>query len=125
MASWPVGFPAPLVDGYKVSPVDNVVRTDMEGGNVRARLRSRARIDVLSAAVLLDNEQFSNFRGWYDDGSTGINGGTYWFSVDLKTGNSSGPPMETVTAQFAGMWSADYIPGGYWQVSMPLRVRYA
>ena len=123
MAFWPTTLPAPLVQGYKIAPADQVIRTDMEGGNIRARRRSTARLDKIPCAWMFTDAQLTIFRSWYDDSATGINGGASWFTIDLAVGSTG---LDVVEARFTGIWQAQPVSGLlFWEVTATLEVRYA
>lgn len=120
MATWPTTLPGPISEGYGISPVDPVVRTDMEVGAPRARRRSHARNDRVEVTWFFSEDEFQTFRDWFDDGAAGAAAGAAWFYVDLKIG---GGGMETVEARFSGIWKAGYVPSDHWRVTATLEVR--
>lgn len=123
MALWPIALPDPKISGYGLNPVDPIIRTDMEGGNVRTRRRSTARLDKVSVLWSLSDAEFALFRGWYDDAVSGINGGSSWFTCSLAVGTSG---TSVVEARFTAIWQAKPMPGlQYWDVTATLEVRYA
>lgn len=118
MATWPASLPQrPLRSGYGVNPTDMVVRTDMDGGNVRARRRSYARRDIVPVSWLMTRAQYQEFRLWFDD-DAGAAAGSAWFTVTLATSG----PLEPVSARFAGIWEATVTGARYWTVSGQLEV---
>ena len=120
MATFPTTLPKPTVDNYTLKPVDQTVRTDMEVGAARVRRRTAARNDAVSVVWLFSPEEMGEFRTWFDDGVTGINGGSSWFDIRLDTGNGSSSVVET---RFKGAWEANRLGNGYWKVSAQLEVR--
>lgn len=122
MASWPANLPSPSISGYGIQPVDPTIRTDMEKGAVRARRRTVAKNDHFPVEWALDNDQFVEFRAWFDD-PDGADGGAGWFYIDLLTGMDAG--FITVSARFLGIWEAPYIPHKNWHVTAVLEVVYA
>lgn len=122
MATWPTTLPNPSAAGYSLSPVDQVVRTEMEGGNIRVRRRSAARNDRVAVTWFFTSSQMAAFRSWFDD-SAEADGGSAWFTVTLDTGDGS---MVSATARFSGVWSAKMVEAGrYWEVSASLEIRNA
>lgn len=123
MATWPASLPSPRIDGYSINPADQVIRTEMDAGNTRARRRTTSRKDIFPVAWVLDQTDMATFRAWFDDSSTGANGGQAWFAMGLLTGDSAS--KQTVTCRFSGPWKADYLGKGFWSVTAQLEVRYA
>lgn len=120
MASWPTTLPSPQLSGYSLTPLDKTVRTNMEVGAARARQRTFTRNDNLGVSWQMTDAQYTAFRAWFDDGTTGIAGGSAWFTVTLAIGTTG---MQSVTARFIGAVSA--VPFGYlsWTLSGKLEVR--
>jgi hypothetical protein len=120
MASWPTTLPNPQVNGYSLAPVDETVRTNMEFGAARARRRTSTRNDQLSAAWQMTDAQYTAFRTWFDDSTTGISGGASWFTVTLAIGTTG---MQSVTARFVGPFQAAAFGYLNWNVSGKLEIR--
>lgn len=119
MATWPSTLPAPRT-GYNLSPVDQTVRTDMESGAARVRRRTTARNDKVTVNWLFSSDQMATFRAWFEDATTGIAGGSGWFTVTLLLG--TGGSVST-TARFIGPFTADLVPYQKWSVSGELEIR--
>lgn len=124
MATFPTSLPAPLLAGYQANPQDQVVRTQMEVGTARARLRSTAKIDRVTVQWLFTDAQMATFRNWWyqDSASGGAAGGTSWFSITLPVGAGG---LTSVTARFLQPYSAQSGAGLLWTVHGELEVRYA
>lgn len=124
MATYPATLPAPLLNGYQANPQDQVVRTQMEVGTARARLRSTAKIDRVSVQWLFTDAQMATFRTWWyqDSASGGAATGTSWFTISLPTGQTG---LTSVTARFLQPYTAQGGAGLLWQVHGELEVRYA
>ena len=124
MATFPSTLPAPMIGGYAVKPMDQVVRTSMEVGTARMRLRSTAKIDILSVEWLLTDAQMATFRTWYyqDAASGGAASGVSWFAINLAVGQTG---LTAVTARFMQTFTAEAMPGLLWRVRGELEVRYA
>lgn len=122
--AWPSTLPKISVDRYGIDPNDPAIRNKMEGGNTKSRRTTKVRCDKLSVKWVMTDAQLYTFRSWFDD-PAGANGGTAWFTIDAKTGNTTGGSMETVTATFDEMWKLAWISRGFWSVSAVLEVRYA
>lgn len=124
MATFPASLPAPLLNGYQANPQDQVVRTQMEVGTARARLRSTAKIDRATVQWLFTDDQMAAFRTWwYQSSATGGGAyGTSWFTISLPTGQTG---LSTVTARFIQPYTAQGGAGLLWNVHGELEVRYA
>lgn len=119
MATFPTALPAPQSSGYQFSPQDNVVRTNMEVGTARARLRSTAQIDHLAVEWALTDAQLATFRTWYyGEGASG----TAWFSINLMLGKTG---LTNVTARFMEAFSVSMVSNTVWKLQAKLEVRYA
>ena len=129
--TWLTTLPAPRQTGYQVNPVDRTIRTQMDRGNARVRLRTSARVDEISCSIRVTNAQFILFRAWFDDANTGAAGGSGWFSVSLATGTNTGVVLSSQSARFVsgqdGPYQAALIQNSKndWIVSFKLEVRYA
>lgn len=120
MAAWPDTLPNPLAAGYQLDAGDQTLRTEMETGAPRVRRRTTARNDRVAVSWLMTETQFDAFRDWFDNDSTGIAGGSAWFTVNLAVG--TGTRRAAVDARFAGPFNA--IPDAqYWRVQATLEVR--
>jgi hypothetical protein len=120
MATWPSTLPAPLASGYQLNPGDQTLRTDMEVGSPRVRRRSFARNDRVSVSWLLSETQLDTLRDWFDDATTGIAGGSAWFTVSLAVG--TGTRLASVEARFVGPFTAA-VDSQYWRVNATLELR--
>lgn len=119
MATFPATLPAPLAAGYNITPVDTVVRTDMEVGTQKSRRVSYSRQDKIKVGWLLNGSQCATFRDWFD-ASSGANGGQAWFDIILNSGGGTG----TVQARFSGVPQIDFAKP-FWAVTATLEVMYA
>jgi len=120
MASWPTTLPNPKVSGYTLKPVDQTVRTDMEGGASRTRRRTKARNDKVSASWNMSDAQLSIFRTWFDDDTAGAAGGAAWFTCSLLVGATG---LSSITAKFIGPYTAPLQDGFRWVVAADLEIR--
>jgi hypothetical protein len=120
MSTWPTSLPIPLASGYQINPGDQTLRTEMEVGTPRVRRRTTARNDRVAVSWLLTEAQFDAFRDWFDDATTGIAGGSAWFTVALAVG--TGTRQASVEARFAGPFTAA-VDAQYWRVTATLEVR--
>ena len=110
-------LPAPLAAGYAIEPVDPVIRTDMEVGSPRTRLRSQAELDHVTVSWIFSDADMTAFRAWFRDTAAR---GSAWFSLDLKLGNGG---IETAECKFLGIWKSTYIGGGFFNVTGQVEVR--
>lgn len=122
MAAWPATLPAPMLEGYRMEPADQTLRTDMEVGTARVRRRSAARKDEVDAVWRFSDAQMAAFRAWFEDAATGIAGGAAWFEVSLPIGDTG---VTSCEARFIGAYKAQLKPGLCWAVSGKLEVRGA
>lgn len=119
MPSYPITLPAPLVESYSIAPLEQTIRTDMESGAARVRRRTVARNDLVDVAFAMTDEQFVDFRSWFDDPVAGLSGGASWFDMALPLGNGGSTPEE---ARFKSAWKAAR-DGLIWKVTAQLEVR--
>lgn len=123
MAAFPATLPAGSIDGYKLNPNVATVRTEMESGAARVRLRSKARVDQIAVTWVFEASEFATFRDWWES-DTGANYGLSWFTVPLLTAVDNGE-LETATARFVGPWQASLTEPRIARVSATLEVRNA
>lgn len=119
MPTFPATLPAPTYDGYALSPVDPVIRTEMEVGSLRARRRTKARNDKIDVTWRFTDEQMAIFRTWFDNDAEAA-GGAAWFTVALAFGAAG---IDSVEARFDGIWESTLTPGMNWAVSARLEIR--
>ena len=119
MATFPTSLPAPQSSGYQFTPQDNVVRTNMEVGSARARLRSTAQIDHLQVEWALTDAELATFRTWYYGAGAS---GTAWFSINLMLGKSG---LTNVTARFLEAFNVSMVSNQVWKLQAKLEIRYA
>jgi hypothetical protein len=120
MATWPTTLPDISISGYALSPVDQTVRTDMEGGAPRTRRRTTARNDKLTVAWLMTDAQFAIFRAWFENASTGIAGGAAWFTFSAAIGTTGVVSLE---GRFVGPYKTSLAAALIWNVNAELEVR--
>jgi hypothetical protein len=120
MASWPGTLPNPTAAGYQLQPGDQTLRTEMEVGSPRVRRRTVVRNDRVAVAWVLTDTQLDALRDWFDDASTGIAGGSAWFTVSLAVGGNT--LLESKEARFVGPFQAAR-EQTRWRVTATLEVR--
>lgn len=118
MSAWPSDLPRPQLAGYQFTPVNAVIRTDMESGPARQRLRFTAAPIMMSAAWRFTDAQFASFRTFFD--ST-INRGADWYSAELDTGNG----LATYDTRMIEPYQATMLSDGLWEVTGKLELRGA
>lgn len=64
---WPDELPEGVGPGYRLSPQDQSLRTDMEVGPKRLRRITRDRRDLAEVSWVLTDIEFAAFRAWYGD----------------------------------------------------------
>lgn len=74
MRKWPDVLPTPSMPGFGLSPIDPVMRTDMEGGYKRVRRTSFARQDVVDMAWVFTDAEMAAFRAWWNDDAWSLAG---------------------------------------------------
>ncbi|MDP3425501.1 MAG: hypothetical protein Q8S32_17305 [Burkholderiaceae bacterium] len=116
---WPVGLPAPVVPGFSMEPEESTIRTDMEVGSPRVRLRTLAERDALEVAWKFTDAQMAVFREWW---RTTASFGAAWFDVELPLGNGG---VQACEARFVGRWKSQLKPGMCWDVTGKVEVRNA
>lgn len=122
MATWPTTLPNPTESGYSLRPESQTIRTDMEVGPARMRRITSARNDSIALSWFMSNSQFTTFRAWFENGTTGLAGGVGWFTgMPLKAGDGI---QTTLECRFTGPYEATTVPGGMaWTVSATVEVR--
>ncbi len=119
MSTWPTSLPAPNLSGYQLTPNAQTIRTDMEVGAARVRRRSHARLDKIRVSWIFTDAQMDTFRTWFED-DTEAAGGSAWFSIDLRIGNTGATAQE---ARFVGEYQAVLQKASIWSVSAEIEVR--
>jgi len=119
MADYPASLPRPRSDGYRLKPIEAVERTNMETGSMRSRRRTKARNDRVLVSFAFTRSEMSIFRDWFDDDTTGADGGAAWFNMVLDIGDGAAVSQET---KFAKVWEAQR-KGALWIVNAELEVR--
>lgn len=107
-------LPRPNVNGYSVAVADQTVRTNMESGTPRVRVKYSAGYDVVSLSWSFTAEEMQAFREWYVNEGVGK-----WFYLTLADGYG----LNQREVRFVRPWNAEAIPGMHWQVSAVVEVR--
>lgn len=108
MSTWP-DIPGPLF-GPSVTPTVPVIRTEMDSGRPRQRMRYTQTIWTYTTKWFLTDPDLTTFLTWWRDT---IHMGADWFSITLV-----GPSGEfTANARFVGgVYSINQANGG-WSMS--------
>lgn len=118
MSTWPADLPSPYVNGYTVAPEKSFIRTEMDSGPARQRQRFTAVPTMVQAGWRFTPEQMVTFREYF---KTDINQGTDWFQMELDIGDG----RVTYDVRFTEPWQAGRMPGGVWDVTAKIEVRFA
>lgn len=113
---WPDTLPLPRVEGYALSAQPNTLRTELEAGAARVRLRSQSLIYKVQAQWRFSQEAFAVFDAWWFHR---INQGVAWFAIPLTAGLG----VQLVQARFVSAWDSELLGGGRWQVKAQLEVQ--
>lgn len=114
MTSWPSQLPAyPLLDGFRESVPDTAIRTDMEQGPAKVRLRTTAAVSRLSCAYLMSKAQVTALDTFYQ---AGLQGGALSFEFLHPRRNV------TVMARFVRPPEYAAGNGGFFRVSAELEI---
>lgn len=120
MTSFPSQLPPPTVQGYQVSPVDQVIRTDMEIGAPRVRRRTRSRLDRLTVRWVLTDAQMLVFRAWAESDLHAAAGAAWWWAT-LAFGDGG---LRSREVRFVGPWRATPVgDSAYWEVTAEVEAR--
>lgn len=81
MIEYPAELPLPLQEGYSLqTPVDPMLRTQMESGRARQRVNFDSVPEMVNAKWNCDRSQMAFFRGWY---ARTLKQGVEWFTTRL------------------------------------------
>lgn len=109
--------PPPVNAGYALEPVDAVLRTDMEAGSPRTRLRSQADLDHVTLTWNFTADEMASFRTWFRQD---ISHGASWFELTVDLGNGL---IETRACRFLSVWKSTRRAGGGFDVNAQVEVR--
>lgn len=116
LSVWPETLPPPRVEGYSLSPRPSLLRTEMETGAARHRLRSLSVHYQVQAEWRLSQDGLAIFDAWW---ALNTRMGEQWFVLPLAV------PLEVqaVEARFTAPWQADLLPAQRWRVAAQLEIR--
>lgn len=111
-------LPMPQQQGYGFTPVNPILRTQMQSG--RSKQRSRYRGTPTNASIMwrfFEKGQAQLFESWYLDV---INDGASWFEMTLQTPQGVMP----YTCRFTEIYDGPtLIPPCYWEFTGTLELR--
>lgn len=109
-------LPVPLQDGFGLSPVSPLLRTELTSGRARQRRRFTSTPTVASVSWLLNDTQAQAFEAWFRDA---ISDGAAWFNMDLRTPGGLMPKV----CRFTDIYDGPAIEGGnYWRYTAELEL---
>jgi hypothetical protein len=116
LSVWPETLPPPRVEGYSLSPRPSLLRTEMETGAARHRLRSLTAHYQVQAEWRFSQDGFAIFDAWW---ALNTRMGEQWFVLPLAV------PLEVqaVEARFLAPWQAELLPAQRWRVAAQLEIR--
>ena len=112
--SYPSALPPANIQGFTLTPQQNIIRTDMESGPARQRRRFTREPTIATVSWLFTIEEMSIFEYWFDNIAEH---GAAWFSVQIISGKG----VQSVNARFTEPWNAAARPG-YFTVSAKLEI---
>jgi len=113
---WPETLPPPRVEGYSLSPRPSLLRTEMETGAARHRLRSLTAHYQMQAEWRFSEFQFAVFDAWW---ALNTRLGEQWFVLPLAVPLD----VQAVEARFLAPWQAELLPAKRWRVAAQLEIR--
>ena len=116
LSVWPETLPPPRVEGYSLSPRPSLLRTEMETGAARHRLRSLTAHYQVQAEWRFSEFQFAVFDAWW---ALNTRLGEQWFVLPLAVPLD----VQAVEARFTAPWQADLLPAQRWRVAAQLEIR--
>jgi hypothetical protein len=116
LSVWPETLPPPRVEGYSLSPRPSLLRTEMETGAARHRLRSLTAHYQVQAEWRFSEFQFAVFDAWW---ALNTRLGEQWFVLPLAVPLD----VQAVEAHFLAPWQAELLPARRWRVAAQLEIR--
>jgi hypothetical protein len=112
---WPAGLPQEPQTDFSVKAQPNILRTQMDGGNIRQRLRFTQENSNISLTWEMTDTQFMFFASWHRHV---LNYGMNWFILSLPI--SGGGYADTRVRFPAGEYNQQYVHVGRWKISASL-----
>ena len=116
LSVWPETLPPPRVEGYSLAPRPSLLRTEMETGAARHRLRSLTAHYLVQAEWRFSEFQFAVFDAWW---ALNTRLGEQWFVLPLAVPLD----VQAVEARFLAPWQAELLPARRWRVAAQLEIR--
>ena len=116
LSVWPETLPPPRVEGYSLSPRPSLLRTEMETGAARHRLRSLTAYYQVQAEWRFSEFQFAVFDAWW---ALNTRLGEQWFVLPLAVPLD----VQAVEARFLAPWQAELQPVRRWRVAAQMEIR--
>jgi hypothetical protein len=119
MATWPSALPLPTQQGYELTAGDGTIRTDMESGAARVRLRSRSaplRAHLRCVFKVAEMATFQSF--WESD----MQEGAAWVFIPILDGTGASVSRE---CRALGPYRASILGFRIWSVDLQVEVRRA
>lgn len=116
LSVWPETLPPPRVEGYSLSPRPSLLRTEMETGAARHRLRSLTAHYQVQAEWRFSQDGFAIFDAWW---ALNTRMGEQWFVLPLAVPLD----VQAVEARFLAPWQAELLPAQRWRVAAQLEIR--
>ena len=114
--TFPTTLPKPSMSQYSLTPVNNVIRTEMESGPARTRRRYISVPTDVSVTWTLTRAELASFQTFYREA---IYDGAGWFLMPVVMGD--GEALRT--ARFKEPYRAETVANEHvWQVSATLEV---
>mgnify|MGYP001455401073 CR=1 FL=1 len=114
MPAWPETLPqSPLIDGFRETPANSSLRTEMEAGPAKLRRRTTAAAATLSLTFIISAAQLAALDAFYADT---LQGGTLAFDFTHPVTG------ETVSCRFRQPPSRGTLNGGYFRAGVELEV---
>lgn len=102
--AYPSTLPKPNIQGYSLTPQQNVIRTDMEAGAARQRRRFTRETTTATVTWLFTIQEMSVFEYWWENLAQH---GAAWFTMSIISGKG----VQTVNCRFTEPWKATARPG--------------
>ena len=116
LSVWPETLPPPRVEGYSLSPRPSLLRTEMETGAARHRLRSLTAHYQVQAEWRFSEFQFAVFDAWW---ALNTRLGEQWFVLPQAVPLD----VQAVEARFLAPWQAELLPAKRWRVAAQVEIR--
>lgn len=115
--NWPETLACTILqDGFELSPVSQLLRTDLKSGRAFQRRKYLSSPMNASIKFLFDEAQYLFFEGFFIHV---LNAGVNWFNIQLKT--STG--IDNYLCRFTDDYDSASVTGGrFWKVSADIEL---